>query len=149
MIKKINKINNFGIFRGFRWPTGDELPVFKEKNVFYGWNGTGKSTLATLLGLLEKKIIKNKYTEKPVFEIELENGSKITQNNLKNSPTVRVFDEDFVSYNIDWSGKSKSEPIFFVGEENIKLSKELVIKQKLYEDLKIQSTNKTIEKKRD
>jgi wobble nucleotide-excising tRNase len=144
MIKKINKINNFGIFQGFRWPTGDELPVFKEKNVFYGWNGTGKFTLATLLGLLEKKIIENKYTEKPAFEIELEDGSKITQNNLQNSPTVRVFDEDFVSENIDWSGKAK--PIFFVGVENIKLSKELDIKQKLYEDLKIQRTNKTTEK---
>ncbi len=133
MIKQINKINDFGIFQGFHWPGGDALPAFKKKNVIYGWNGTGKSTLATLFGLFEKKDVENKYTETPSFEIELDNNTKITQSNLENAPLVRLFDEDFVKDNIDWKGKAK--PIFFVGADNVQLSKELSEKQKLRDKL--------------
>lgn len=133
MIKRISKINEFGIFKDFRWPSDDALPSFKSKNVIYGWNGTGKSTLATLFGLLEKKKIENKYTETPSFEIELDDNTKITQANLENAPLVRLFDEDFVKDNIDWKGKAK--PIFFVGADNVQLSKELSEKQKLREKL--------------
>jgi len=133
MIKCINKINNFGIFQGFRWPASDTLPSFKKKNVIYGWNGTGKSTLATLFGLLEKKDVENKYTESPSFEIELDDNIKITHTNLENAPLVRLFDEDFIQENIDWKGKAK--PIFFVGADNIQLSKELSEKQKMRDKL--------------
>jgi len=133
MIKRINKISEFGIFQGFRWPGVDVLPSFKAKNVIYGWNGTGKSTLATLFGLLEKKNSENKYTASPSFEIELDDNSKITQGDLENSPLVRLFDEDFVKENIDWKGRTK--PIFFVGVDNVQLSRELSEKQKLREKL--------------
>ncbi len=125
MIKKINKITNFGIFNNFQWPPDNSISDFKEKNIIYGWNGTGKSTLATLFKLFEKKSLENKYTKNPSFEFETDENVKITQNNIEISPTVRVFDEEFISLNIDWTCEDKTEPIYFVGEENIKLSKEL------------------------
>ena len=133
MIKRVNKVNDFGIFNGFRWPSSDVLPDFRKNNVIYGWNGTGKSTLATLFGLLEKKRNENKYTDSPDFEIEFDDCTKITHNNLENAPLVRLFDEDFVKENIDWKGKAK--PIFFFGADNVQLSKELSEKQKLREKL--------------
>jgi len=93
-----------------------------------------------LLGLLEKKKNENKYTEFPSFEIELDDGKKITQSNLENSPLIRLFDEDFVTDNIDWKGKTK--PIFFVGADNVKLSEELSEKQKQLENLYKQISEK-------
>lgn len=53
-IERINKIKNHRIFRGFVWPHA--LLDFKEKNLFYGWNGTGKSTLSNLFRFIEKRI---------------------------------------------------------------------------------------------
>lgn len=44
VIERITKIKNHRIFRGFVWP--HDLLNFKEKNLFYGWNGTVKSTLS-------------------------------------------------------------------------------------------------------
>ncbi len=52
-IERISKIKSHRIFRGFAWP--QDLVDFKEKNLFYGWNGTGKSTLSNLFRSIEKK----------------------------------------------------------------------------------------------
>ncbi|ADP86460.1 MULTISPECIES: AAA family ATPase [Pseudomonadati] len=52
-IERISKIKSHRIFRGFVWPL--DLLDFKEKNLFYGWNGTGKSTLSNLFRSIEKK----------------------------------------------------------------------------------------------
>ena len=38
MIKRINKIKNFGVFKDFKWD--DTIPDFKKHNLFYGWNYT-------------------------------------------------------------------------------------------------------------
>jgi wobble nucleotide-excising tRNase len=39
-----------GVYADFSWATG--FPEFKDYNVIYGWNGTGKTTLSKLLGTL-------------------------------------------------------------------------------------------------
>jgi predicted ATPase len=52
-IDRINKIKNHRIFGGFAWP--QDLLDFKDKNLFYGWNGTGKSTLSNLFRSIEKQ----------------------------------------------------------------------------------------------
>jgi wobble nucleotide-excising tRNase len=137
MIRKINKITNYGIFQGFRWPADGDLAEFKEKNVLYGWNWSGKSTIAAMFHLLEIKRIDNKYTEIPDFKIELTNGSKISQDNLVDSPLVRVFDRDYVDKNFTWTGdkKGKVKAIFFLGKENIQLSNELEEKKEEIEKI--------------
>jgi wobble nucleotide-excising tRNase len=53
-IERIRKIKNYRISRGFVW--SHDLLDFKEKNLFYGWNGTGKSTLSNLLRSIEKSV---------------------------------------------------------------------------------------------
>jgi wobble nucleotide-excising tRNase len=122
-LERIQKIKDHLIFIRFNWPKG--LLDFKEKNLIYGWNGTGKSTLSNLFRLIEKNT--------PISEGEVEfiitrksvNGMDLAT--TKELPQVRVFNEDFISENV-FTSNGSTAPIFFLGEENIE-------KQKKIEDL--------------
>ena len=46
MIKRINKIKNLGVFSNY--PRNSELKDFDEKNIIYGWNYSGKTTISRL-----------------------------------------------------------------------------------------------------
>ena len=46
MLTEITKLKNFGIFTDFTWLP--ELPQFKKRNLIYGWNYSGKTTLSKL-----------------------------------------------------------------------------------------------------
>ena len=124
-IERISKIKSHRIFRGFVWP--QDLQDFKEKNLFYGWNGTGKSTLSNLFRSIEKKT--------PISEGEVEfviSGNKIDGAAFATAqglPQVRVFNEDFITDNV-FTSNGAVTPIFFLGEENIE-------KQKKIEKLKV------------
>ncbi|MEK6746149.1 MAG: AAA family ATPase [Pseudomonadota bacterium] len=50
-ISAFDKIKGLGVFPNFVWPSG--LEHFKTFNLFYGWNGCGKTTLSRLLRYLE------------------------------------------------------------------------------------------------
>ena len=119
-IERINKIRKHRIFSGFVWPQG--LLDFKEKNLFYGWNGTGKSTLSNLFRSIEKQA--------PISEGQVEfviNGNKIDGANLASAqglPQVRVFNKDFIVDNV-FTGHGAVAPTFFLGEENIEKQKQL------------------------
>ena len=45
MIKKIERLENLGIYKNFNFSETNE---FKKYNLIYGWNGSGKSTLTRL-----------------------------------------------------------------------------------------------------
>lgn len=142
-IERISKVKNHRIFRGFVWP--QDLLDFKEKNLFYGWNGTGKSTLSNLFRSIEKKT--------PVSEGEVEfviSGNKVDGAAFATAqglPPVRVFNKDFITDNV-FTSNGAVTPIFFLGEENIE-------KQKQVEKLKFdidqaekEGRDKEIEKRR-
>lgn len=124
-IERISKIKNHRIFSGFVWP--HDLLDFKEKNLLYGWNGTGKSTLSNLFRSIEKRMA--------VSEGEVEfviSGNKVDGTALptfQGLPQVRVFNKDFISDNV-FTSHGAVAPIFFLGEENIE-------KQKQVEKLKV------------
>lgn len=126
-IERITKIKNHRIFRGFVWP--HDLLDFKEKNLFYGWNGTGKSTLSNLFRSIEKKT--------PISEGEVEfiiSGNKVDGAALATAqglPQVRVFNKDFIADNV-FTSHGAVAPIFFLGEENIEKQKQV---EKLKGDL--------------
>ncbi|MDY0222789.1 MAG: AAA family ATPase [Desulfobacterium sp.] len=113
-IERFNKIRNHRIFSGFVWP--QDLLGFKEKNLFYGWNGTGKSTLSNLFRSIEKQM--------PISEGQVEfviNGNKVDGANIASAqglPQVRVFNRDFIVGNV-FTTHGAVAPIFFLGEENI------------------------------
>jgi wobble nucleotide-excising tRNase len=119
-IERISKIRNHRIFDGFVWP--QDLLDFKEKNLFYGWNGTGKSTLSNMFRSIEKKT--------PISEGQVEfviSGNKIDGADLATAqglPQVRVFNKDFIADNVFTRHRAVT-PIFFLGEENIEKQKQV------------------------
>ena len=119
-IERIYKVKNHRIFSGFAWP--QDLLDFKEKNLFYGWNGTGKSTLSNLLRSIEKQA--------PISEGQVEfviDGNKVDGANLTTAqglPQVRVFNKGFIADNV-FTSHGAVAPIFFLGEENIEKQKQV------------------------
>ena len=119
-IERISKIKNHRIFRDFEWPGA--LLDFKEKNLIYGWNGTGKSTLSNLFRSLESRI--------PITEGEVEfviSGAKLNGSEFEKAqflPEVRVFNADFISQNV-FTDQGDASPIFFLGQRSIELQQRL------------------------
>lgn len=128
-LARITKIRGHRVFRDFAWQS--DLHTFSQFNVIYGWNGCGKTTLSSLLALVEKRAP----LSEGQLEFEFDSGMKIsgTEFGSASVPQVRVFNRDFVNATLQSAG-SELAPIYFLGEENAE--KQLRIKR-LKEDLVI------------
>jgi wobble nucleotide-excising tRNase len=127
MIKKIKEIKNVAVFKDFNWDRN--IPDFRKYNAFYGWNGSGKTTITRLLSVFEKvELGKIELEDDSTFVIETNSGTlKLSKNesiqdSLKNR--IRIFNEDFIEENLDWE-KGKAYKILLVGKEQIKKKEEL------------------------
>jgi len=107
-IKSIAKIDNFGIFQNFDWNTHlssnpaqqNQTYDFKDINIFYGRNYSGKTSLSKIIRALETKTLSPKY-ENPNFSIELSDSSIISQNNLSAfAHPIHVYNSDFIRENL-------------------------------------------------
>ena len=146
LIKKIPKIKNTGILQNFNCNNLKDSTKstgyfdFKNVNLIFGWNGTGKTTLSRVLrnfelGKICKKLEKYKDSE---YEIELADGSKLSHLDLGDKKSIRVFNKDFVEENIfqnmEQDGKSV-KPIYYLGDEKIELTQERKEKEKKQKEL--------------
>jgi wobble nucleotide-excising tRNase len=77
MITKIEKISDFGIFKKYDWDSIEGIKPLKEKNIFYGWNYSGKTTLSRIFSSLRDKTIHPKYNGGD-FKIVLDNNKEFT-----------------------------------------------------------------------
>lgn len=112
MITKINKINNYGIFRDFLWDSN--LSSFKKVNLFYGLNGSGKSTLSTIFYAICKKELRqfNGY-----FKIEDEQLGCIESTAIDSiHKNIYVFNSQFIEDNIGEYSNLKG--IVYISEQN-------------------------------
>lgn len=107
-IKSIAKIDNFGIFQNFDWNTHlssnlaqqNQTYDFKDINIFYGRNYSGKTSLSKIIRALETKTLSPKY-ENPNFSIELSDSSIISQNNLSAfAHPIHAYNSDFIRENL-------------------------------------------------
>lgn len=117
MIKRINKIKNLGVFQNYR-RSGD-IRDFEEKNIIYGWNYSGKTTLSRLISYLDKDVEIEEDYKNAEFEVELSDGSKIDNNNRGSSfLQIKVFNSDFIRDNLhfDSSDKKMNGIKFAVGD---------------------------------
>ncbi|MBD0725538.1 hypothetical protein B6A10_10140 [Flavobacterium sp. L1I52] len=117
MIKRIQFIKNFGVYKNYRHDGA--LRDFNNKNNIYGWNYSGKTTLSRLFSYCEKK--EANFVEFPnlEFEIVLHDGTKITQTNIASFPfNIRVFNSDFIRDNLRFDSEDKKMKgiTFDVGE---------------------------------
>lgn len=127
ILKRINKLKNVGIFQDFEWPNPKSFQNLKKYNVIYGWNGTGKSTLTSLLQLLDEKSSLPTRLRDSEFEILFSNDEdelKINNNNTANAPLIRVFNRNFVENHIKWE-KNKADSIAYLGEEDASRKEQL------------------------
>lgn len=118
MIIKINKLKRFGIYQNYTWGAIDD---FKNKNLVYGWNYSGKTTLSKLFQVLEFKD-KNKCFSGSEIEITINDGTTtrtINQDNLSTFPfIVKVFNSEYIKRIFVWDEpKAGFSPIaFYLGD---------------------------------
>lgn len=121
MIKRINKIKKFGFFDDYKHNA--DLQDFTKYNLVYGWNASGKSTLSKIFGCIELGQLQDEFSNAE-FEIKNEDASIINQHFDGNQPIIRVFNQDFISRNLDLF-QAKTEPIIYISEEKVSEKKEL------------------------
>ena len=120
-INKISKIKKYRIFRDFSWPSS--LPQFKDYNLIYGWNGSGKTILSNIFRDLENNRIS---VTDSSFEVETENGmiSSEALGTSTSPASIRVFNREFVIENV-FTSSGDVAPIFVLGEDSIEKQKEI------------------------
>ena len=113
-LTRISRLQGCGVFRNFSWP-GEELLDFKQYNLIYGWNGTGKTTLSRLLRDLELK--RSPRLGNAVLRID---GSDVRGENFPDSDVqVRVFNRDFIQENGIPGGGARHATDPYLGAENV------------------------------
>lgn len=131
MIQELTRIRGCRVFRDFTWPT--DLSQFGEKNLVYGWNGTGKSTISAILRAMER--------HEPFLEGDvsvLVDGRVVRGADFASDralPPVRVFDRRFVEENV-FTINDLVSPILFLGRQSVEA-------EKLAEEIRTELERKT------
>jgi len=116
MIKKVKKLKVFGIFQNF--VAKPDLFDFAKFNLFYGWNGSGKTTWSRLFSALAARKLPDNFPSAE-FELVLDDGTIIKHSNIGNfNQAVFVFNQQFVEDNIDWK-KQGAKSIIVIAEDKI------------------------------
>ena len=149
-MKKLIKLHDFGSFKAFDAP--NDLPPFTNYNLFFAYNGAGKTTFSRFLNFLSKgnflpqEFKQEGYLEN--FQIELEDGTQL--NSFEDyQKDIKVFNSDFISNEVDFEGNKLSAITvdFGVNRKEIKkkISRLESISKFLYEtNLNGELTNKII-----
>lgn len=137
MTRKITKIDigNFGSYKNYSWDSAiSNAYEFKDVNIIYGRNYSGKTTLSRIFKCLETKNLHIDY-ENPVFNFTLEDSSSIQNNTLNsNNLEVCVYNTDFVKENLNWlhNQDGSIQPFTVLGGDNIEIDTKITeIKEKL------------------
>lgn len=105
MITKFKSIKNLAVFQNYEWDNfvrdiGGNVVTFKDINIIYGRNYSGKTTLSRIIRAFEIGEISDKY-ENPEFEVSIKDIEDATHDNLTaHGKKIRVFNEDFVKDNL-------------------------------------------------
>lgn len=122
MIKSIQRLRKFGVFEDFSKTAG--LSDFREKNIIYGWNYSGKTTLSRLFATLGSKV-PNVDFGAATFSILDQQNQSATESTLSTcTKIIEVFNSDFVASNLSWTG-SDFQPILLLGEDAAEAEKKI------------------------
>lgn len=143
MITQLNKLKRFGIYQNYTWGGIDD---FKKKNLVYGWNYSGKTTLSKLFQVLEFKD-KNRCFSGAEIEISVNDGTNKTynQDTLNSFPfAVKVFNSEYIKRIFTWDEpKSGFSPIsFYLGDTAGDLKDKIKKLETINERLALLSENK-------
>lgn len=124
MINRIDFIKDFGIFKNFSWNSVPDIESFKEKNIIYGWNYSGKTTLSRLFSSLRDKVIHKNY-KKATFKITTDVGQFDTSTLATFPYEIEVFNAEYSKENLRWEYDENINAIFFEVGDNARISKEI------------------------
>jgi wobble nucleotide-excising tRNase len=135
MIKKFNTIKSLAVFHDFSWDTSvrsinGTVDIFKQINILYGRNYSGKTTLSRIIRAMETSNISPNYTSSQ-FSVLWNNNSETTLASLQgHGKTIRVFNEDFVRENLSFlmdtsNQQGEVKPFTVIGADNIKIETEI------------------------
>jgi len=114
-LKKIKNLNILS-FRNFEGVGVDELNYL---NIFFGWNGTGKSAISKSLRLLQK----SDDDFEGSFKITTESGSVTDENAGEYENKIKVFNKGYVE-DIFRSDKNV-QSVFYAGETGVDIADKL------------------------
>jgi len=122
MIKSIQRLRKFGVFEDFSKTAG--LSDFVDKNIIYGWNYSGKTTLSRLFAMLTSRTLNVDFAG-ATFSILDQQNQSVTDATLSTcTKVVEVFNSDFVISNLSWTG-SDFQPILLLGEDAAEAEKKI------------------------
>lgn len=133
MIKKIKSIGNLAVFKGFEWDAnvrnnGGAVDTFKNINIIYGRNYSGKTSLSRIIRALEMGVLSDKY-KNPEFCVKF-SDKEVTQNTLiSHGREIRVFNEDFIKENLKFivHQDDSIQSFAILGENNNSIEAEIQI----------------------
>jgi len=140
MIRKID-ILEYGAYKNYKWEeifginSNDD---FGCRNVIYGRNYAGKTTLSRIIRSLELGKPHKDFSNGK-FIITLDNGRVISQLDLYDGPfNVRVYNADFKKDNLSFLYDEKGDILSFaiLGEENIEIQYKIEQEEKKLEEIK-------------
>jgi len=126
MIERILNIEKFGVFNDFNWNRDSTLQDFKEKNIIYGWNYSGKTTLSRIFCSLRDRAIHADYPQAK-FKLRLDNSEEFESKNLATyETTVFIFNKEYVDSKLTWDSRTEfGKPIAFDVGENTTIRSEI------------------------
>jgi len=118
MIDRIDYIKDFGIYKNFIWSNSNDIVDFKQKNIIYGWNYSGKTTFSRIFSSLRDKSLFKDF-KKGDFRLTTTDNDSFSKSNIHNFPiNVLVFNSDYVRENLRWELDDEINAIYFeVGED--------------------------------
>jgi len=137
MFTKIKKIGNYAVFNNFDWDSTvrdkeNNVAGFKDINIIYGRNYSGKTTLSRIFRSLEKGKLNEKYPN-ATFEFEHTGTDRMCHLDVANcSYDIRVYNRDYISENLKLliDDHGKIQPFAILGESNVAIEKEIAEKEK-------------------
>jgi wobble nucleotide-excising tRNase len=132
MISKFQNIKKLAVFRDFDWDKfvldkdGNVLE-FKQINILYGRNYSGKTTLSRILKAFENGKISDKF-ENPEFTVNFKDNTELKQNTLSgHGKKFRVFNDDFIRDNLKFiiNPDESIESFAILGDKNNEIEEEI------------------------
>ena len=124
MIQRIDTIKDFGIFKNYSWASSIGIEEFKHKNIIYGWNYSGKTTLSRIFSSLRDQAIHKDFPTAS-FKLTHDQGF-VDQGSLANFPyPVVVFNSEYAKDNLRWEFDENINAIFFEVGDNAKISEQI------------------------
>jgi len=135
MFKNIKKIKGVGLYRDFKWDGG--IAPLKKHSLFFGFNGTGKTTISRLFSALaegdEKAFDKGYEVEFSTYD-----GRTLTINKDEKHENILVYNEDYVDRNFSWQEAVKvgAKAFVVIGQKSKEQEESLSENSKLRDQFK-------------